>query len=281
MKRILVPTDFSPNADKALDTAVQIAKKAKATIVLVHACDLLELTFKDNLALKKEFNRKIIMEAKGKLSLMKKSIESTETVKVQIKLYEGLISETILHATKENKADLIVMGTLGNAGAKEKIMGSKTASVIGKTTIPLLAVPLLSNWTPPAKLLLAINNFSEGTNVAINPVFELAEMFNTEIHIVKFTKADEANAADYLAVERSGYAYAKKIQALHKNVAIKFIHLDGDKFEKTIEKFITKNYIDIVAMITHKRTFLKSIFNRSMTKKMSYHTSIPLLALPI
>ncbi len=281
MKRILVPTDFSPNADKALDTAVQIAKKAKATIVLVHACDLLELTFKDNLALKKEFNRKIIMEAKGKLSLMKKSIESTETVKVQIKLYEGLISETILHATKENKADLIVMGTLGNAGAKEKIMGSKTASVIGKTTIPLLAVPLLSNWTPPAKLLLAINNFSEGTNVAINPVFELAEMFNTEIHIVKFTKADEANAADYLAVERSGYTYAKKIQALHKNVAIKFIHLDGDKFEKTIEKFITKNNIDIVAMITHKRTFLKSIFNRSMTKKMSYHTSIPLLALPI
>ncbi len=281
MKRILVPSDFSPNADKALDTAVQIAKKAKATIVLVHACDLLELTFKDNLALKKEFNRKVIMEAKGKLSLMKKSIENTETVKVQIKLYEGLINETILHATKENKADLIVMGTLGNAGMKEKIMGSKTASVIGKTSIPLLAVPLLSNWTPPAKLLLAINNFSEGTNVAINPIFELAELFNTEIHIVKFTKADAANAADYLAIERNGSAFAKKIQALHKNVAISFIHLDGDKFEKTIEKYISKNNIDVVAMITHKRTFLKSIFNRSMTKKMSYHTSIPLLAIPV
>lgn len=281
MKRILVPTDFSPNADKALDTAVQIAKKAKAIIILVHACDLLELTFKDNLALKKEFNRKIVLEAKGRLSLMKKSIESAESVKVQIKLYEGLISDTILHAAKENKADMIIMGTLGNAGTKEKIMGSKTASAIGKTTIPLLAVPLLSNWTQPHKILLAINNFSEGTNVAINPVFELAELFNTDIHITKFTKADEADAADYLAVERSGSAFAKKIQALHKNVSISFIHLDGEKFEKTIEKYIAKNNIDIVAMITHKRTFLKSIFNRSMTKKMSYHTSIPLLALPI
>ncbi|OSZ77619.1 hypothetical protein CAP36_14700 [Chitinophagaceae bacterium IBVUCB2] len=281
MKRIVVPTDFSPNADKALNTAVQIAKKAKATLIVVHACDLLELTFKDNLALKKEYNRGVIMEAKGKLALLKKSIESVESVKVQIKLYEGDISNTIIHAAKVNKADLIIMGTLGNAGIQEKIMGSKTAAAIGNTTIPILAVPLLSNWTPPAKFLLAINNFAEGNNLAVNPVFELAELFNAEIHITKFTKEGTAKATDYLAAERVGNAYAKKLQSLHKNIQVSFIHLDGNKFEKTIEKYIAKNNIDIVAMLTHKRTFLKSIFNRSMTKKMSYHTSIPLLALPL
>ncbi|WP_147205682.1 universal stress protein [Segetibacter aerophilus] len=32
MKKILVPTDFSPNANKAIDLAVQIAKLAKAEI---------------------------------------------------------------------------------------------------------------------------------------------------------------------------------------------------------------------------------------------------------
>jgi nucleotide-binding universal stress UspA family protein len=280
MKKILVPTDFSPNASKALDFAVQIAKHTKAKILLVHACDLLELTFKDNLALKKEFNRKIIMEARGKLSLFKKSIEDTEKVTVQTKLYKGFIADTILHATKENKADIIIMGTLGSAGAKEKILGSKTAGVIGKTSVPVLAVPLLSEWDVPKNILLAINNFKEGTPDLVGIVFELAQLFNAEVHIVKFTDADTAHAIDYLSDERGGNAYVKKMQLMFKKVNIKFIHLDGHKFEKTIEKYITGNSIDIVAMITHKRTLLKSIFNRSLTKKMSYHTSIPLLAIP-
>jgi len=39
--------------------------------------------------------------------------------------------------------------------------------------------------------------------------------------------------------------------------------------------------IDILAMLTHKRSFTSSIFNRSMTKQMSYHAKVPLLAIPV
>lgn len=280
MKKILVPTDFSPNANKALDFAVQIAKNAKAKIILVHACDLLELTFKDRLALKKEFNRKIIHEANEKLSLCKKSIADTEKVPVQTKLYKGLITDTILHSANVHKPDLIIMGTFGNARAKEKIFGSKTAWVIGKINVPVLAVPLLSEWDIPKNILLAINNFKEGTPALVGIVFELAQFFHAGVHIIKFTDADTAHAIDYLSDERGGNAYIEKLQGIFKNVNIKFTHLDGHKFEKTIEKYITGNNIDVVAMITHKRTLVKSIFKRSMTKRMSYHTSIPLLAIP-
>lgn len=280
MKKILVPTDFSANADKALDFAVQIAKNTKARIVLIHACDLLELTFKDNLALKKEYNRKIILEAKGKLSLHKKSIEETEKVLLQTRLYEGLVTDTIVYAAKVNKADMMVMGTLGSAGVKEKIFGSKTAGVIGKIDIPVLIVPLLSEWSIPKNILLAINNFKEGTEKVIAPVFELAELFKAGVHILKFTDADTSSAVDYLANERSGMNYIKRLQTTFKTIPVGFVHLDGHKFEKTIEKYIIANKVDVVAMITHKRSFAKSLFKRSMTKKMSYHINIPLLALP-
>jgi len=280
MKKLLVPSDFSPNADKALNFAVQIAKYAKARIVLVHACDLLALTFKDNYALKKEYNSNIIREAKGKLGLLKRSIEETEKVPVTTKLYEGPITDTILHAAKVNKADIIVMGTLGDSAAKEKIFGSKTAGVIGKTNLPVLAVPLLSEWFEPKKILLAINNFKEGSESVIKPVFEMAALFTAEIQVAKFTDSDTAHAVDYLSTGRGGNAYLRQIQTWFKKANIQFVHLDGVKFSKTIEKYIDKNKIDMVAMITHKRSFMKSIFNRSKTKRMSYHIKIPLLALP-
>lgn len=280
MKKLLVPTDFSPNADKALDFAVQLAKKAKAKIILVHACDLLELTFKDNIALKKEYNRNRIKDLNAKLSVYRDSIKKSENVAIQTKLYEGLVTDTIIYAAETHRPDLIVMGTLGSASAKDKIFGSKTAALIGKTRVPVLAVPLLSEWAVPGKMLLAINSFLEGRKEVVLPVLELASLFNASIDIVKFSANRSVSAAGYLTIQRSGTNYIKKIQGIAPAVNCKFVHLEGHKFEKTIEKYISKNNIDMLIMITHKRSFAKSIFKRSVTKKMAYQSSIPLLALP-
>ena len=120
MKNILVPTDFSLNADKALDFAVQIANQAKAEIHLIHACDLIDTIFKDNQTMYKEYNQTICDKANENLSILKKSIEDTENISVHIKLYKGNITDAILQAADEHHADLIIMGTLGEAGLKEK-----------------------------------------------------------------------------------------------------------------------------------------------------------------
>ncbi len=45
MKRILVPTDFSMEAENAIQTAIPIAQAFKATIVLLH---VLEVSSKDS-----------------------------------------------------------------------------------------------------------------------------------------------------------------------------------------------------------------------------------------
>lgn len=280
MKKILVPTDFSANANKALDFAVQIARKAKAKIILVHACDLLELTFKDHMGLKKEYNRKIIKECREKLTLCSESIRKSEYVTVQKKLYEGFVADSILQAAQLYSPDMIVMGTLGSAGTKERIFGSKTAAVIGKAEVPVLAVPLESEWKEPHNLLLALNNFNEGKIQAIRPLIELAELYSSLLTVVKFSEALTATPHKYLSIERSGNSYVKKLEKSSKNLRTKFIHLDGHKFEKNMEAYIVKNNIDMVTMITHKRGWVKNLFNRSVTRKMSYHIDIPLLAIP-
>ena len=279
MKKILVPTDFSASANKALNFAVQIARQAKAEIYLIHACDLIETIFKDKQTMYEEHNQAIKDKANESLSLLKKSIEDTEKLSVHIKLYNGKITDTILQASEEHYADLVIMGTLGEAGLQEKIFGSITAGIIGKTNIPVMAVPLLSEWDSPKKILLMVNNSEEQPDMA-KSVFELAELFNATVHVAIFTDVDSAEAIDYLKDKRGVNSYEEKLKIKYKNTDIKSVHLDGHRFQETIDEYILEQPIDIVAMISHKRTFLESIFNRSMTKKMSYHTRIPLLAIP-
>lgn len=279
MKKILVPTDFSPNADKALDFAVQIAKQAKAEIILIHACEILNLTFNDHIDLKKEYNQTIIDKAMESLSLLKKSIEDTEQLTVKIHLFQGTVTDTILKVSEDQHADLVVMGTLGNAGLKEKLFGSKTAEIIGKTNVPVLVVGLLSEWDIPEKIALAVNEFEENPDTT-RFIFELAGLFNATVHVVIITDEDADQESDYLMRKKIIMDYVEKLKLRYKSTVIKHTCLYNHKFEEPIEEFITQQGMDILAMVTHKRTFLESIFNRSMTKKMSYHTQIPLLAIP-
>ena len=279
MEKILVPTDFSLNANKALDFAVQIARQAKAEIILIHACDLIDTIFKDNQTMYKEHNQTICDKANENLSLLKKSIEDTEKLSVHIKLYRGNVTDTILQASEEHHADLVIMGTLGETRLQKKIFGSITAGIIGKTNIPVMAIPLLSEWEIPEKIFLAVNNVDDQPDL-FKAVFVMAELFDATVHLGIFTDADTAGAIDYLNDERGIIAYEEKLNTLYKNSNIKYIHLDGHTFQETLEQYVLEKEIDILAMLTHKRTFVESIFNRSMTKKMSYYTRIPLLAIP-
>lgn len=281
MKKILVPTDFSPNADKALDYAVNIACYTNAKIILLHACDLIGHSFSDNVALKKSFNRKLILESKEKLKLRKKSIETSEHVSVQTVLYEGPVIDSITEAAAKGKADLIVMGTLGNAAASEKIFGSKTAGLIGKTVIPVLVIPLLGDWEVPRDILLALNHPEEGSADVIRPVVLLSKLFKAQLHIIQIARPIRGHLAGTSAVDQRGYEYATRMQQEYDWNLISFCKIYGHGFEKIIEKYIQDNHIQVVAMITHKRPLLKRVIHRSMTKKVSYHTGIPLLVLTI
>ena len=142
-----------------------------------------------------------------------------------------------------------------------------------------MAVPLLSEWDTPKKILLMVNN-SEDQPEMVKSVFELAELFNATVYVAIFTDVDSAVAVNYLKDKWGVISYEEKLKTKYPNADIKSVHVDGHRFQETIEEYVLEQRIDFVAMITHKRTFLKSIFNRSMTKKMSYHTRIPLLAIP-
>ena len=278
MKTILVPTDFSPNANKAFEYAVELAKISKAAIILLYVTDFSHASLNENIILQENYDKELMETTHRQLETMAQAAREVAGVSVSHQVYNGFVTEAIKKAAAKNKADLVLMGTVGNAGVREKLFGSITAAVIGDSDIPVLAIPLLYEWAAPENILLAMHDFTEAPQ-AIETVFKMAEFFKVPVLITVFTNEEDA-AAEYLSNKRNIEYFCKSKQQQYPSLQITAAPVYGDDFEHAIKAFIATNHTGILAMLTHKRNFIQSIFHRSMTKKMSYHTDIPLLSIP-
>jgi nucleotide-binding universal stress UspA family protein len=281
MKTILVPTDFSFCAGNAVDFAVQSAKILPAEIILLHAFEVKGNIYTDYMGVNKEFNQSLVDDAEQKLQQFKKSIEEAEAVAVSTKIYRGTVRDAIVETAIAENADLIVMGTLGANGFKGKIFGSKTAAVIGNTHIPIIAIPYDYEWKKPETFLIATNHFEKEPAI-LDFVFELADLYMAQVQVVVFTDEDDDKAATHLEHIRKTPQYEKALKQQYKEETLTATHLYGLEFEETLQKHIKEKEIDILVMITYQKEdgFWDRIFRPSKTKQVSYHTNIPLLAIP-
>ena len=280
MQTILVPTDFSLNANKALNYAAEVAKLSGAAVIIMHVTNLTHASINESVILSEPLDNIVFNGVNQQLDILVTATGEITRGKVEKQLYNGLITDAIQQAALENKVDLIIMGTLGDSGVQEKLFGSITAKLISHVAVPLLAVPLMYEWVPPKNILLAINHFKESREV-LTPLMKLASFLKAPIHVAVFTDEDNADAAEYLQNRRDIEQFCLSIQQQYPMLEVHPAAVYGHHFEEAIKSYIINNETGMLAMITHKRNFIESIFSKSLTKKMSYHTDIPLLSIPI
>ena len=135
--RLLVPTDFSPDADLALAWARVLAEKTGAALVVQHSCDLPVL-----LAGSPELDQTSILasiekSARERLAAIAKSLTGC---KVETLVSHGRPDVSILDAAQSAKADLIVMGTRGRTGLAHVVLGSTAERVLRRSHLPVVTL---------------------------------------------------------------------------------------------------------------------------------------------
>lgn len=279
MKKILVPTDFSASAVNAVNFAVQSAKTLPIDVTIIHVFDEADSMYTDYMGINKEYKAALKQDLRDKLDLLRLSILEAEGIAVKTKLIAGGITDAIMQEAKEEQTDLIVMGTFGANGILKKITGSKTAAVIGNSSIPVLAIPYEYEWKKPQRFLLATNHFEKEAKL-LNFLFELAALYMADVKVAVYT--DEQRDSAFTMVEHSHDAasFERMLKERYHESAIETTHLYGENFGETLQHHITRQQIDILVMITYQRSLISRIFHPSVTKQMSYITSVPLLVLP-
>jgi len=137
-----VALDGSEYSVKALEFAIDLAKKYQSQLILVHvvlrqiyAINPPEAGILAGTAIVRE------LEAEGKAILAK----GEETVKTQglpviVRLRQGVPAEELLRAAAEEKADLIVLGSRGLSQVKAFLLGSVSDKVSHHAKCPTLIV---------------------------------------------------------------------------------------------------------------------------------------------
>jgi nucleotide-binding universal stress UspA family protein len=281
MKKILVPTDFSACANNAVDFVVQTAKYLPVELTLFHSFELKGNVYTDYMGVNKEFNQSLLDDVHKNLADMKSVIEETEGVNVNTFVALTPLVDAIKIAVEEKGIDLVVMGTLGATGLKEKLWGSKTAAVIGYAQVPVMVIPYEFEWKKPTKVLLVSNQF-EKDPVILNYLFDMVDLFMAQLGIAVFTDEDDDKADTFMEHTHNLRQYEMMLKMEYKEDTLAASHLYGTDFEETLQWHIKENNIDILVMITYlkEKGFWERLFHPSMTKRMSYHTTIPLLVIP-
>lgn len=140
IKKILFPTDFSEPAEKAFEYAVFMAASYKAELALLHVVDQLHgQTYPEILALSpmgiaEKITKRAHEDLQTLVDRIKESVTATEAVR------EGKAWVQICEAAKEEKADIIVIGSHGRTGLSHVLIGSVAETVVRHSSCPVLVV---------------------------------------------------------------------------------------------------------------------------------------------
>jgi nucleotide-binding universal stress UspA family protein len=141
IKSILFPTDFSEGSALALKYAVDIANKYGAKIFVVHVIyDVAKASgwYVPHISMDQLYKD---IEEGAKKELDRFGVEELERMKnVEKHVLKGIPHEEIINFAKNNKVDMIVMGTHGRKGIDRILFGSTAAQVVRFAPCPVLTV---------------------------------------------------------------------------------------------------------------------------------------------
>lgn len=278
MQKILFPTDFSPAANRAFSYALELADAFDAELVTLHAFTSPDVSdvhmttelreFYDNMDLYEfESYRDAIpplvstAEAQGFGHIVMKHI-----------LRKGDAESTILEVAQTDAIDMIVMGTTGARGLKELFMGSIAGEVLENAPCPVLAVPENAAFDGKIDHIAFTTSFAAEEKTALLHLQRLFAPFQPTIHAIN---VDLAHTEEYTHRMESFAADFPD----HSN--LRFEVMDGTDIYESVTDYLDKHHIDIVAMVTHRRSFFQELFHYSRTKQMAYHADTPVLALKL
>jgi nucleotide-binding universal stress UspA family protein len=140
---ILVGIDGSEENRRAVDYAVNWAKKSKAKLVLTYVIKWSPYTFQtpeENEARHNRREEEIQTVRERVLEPMLESLES-EGLEISGVVHHGQVADSLIYIAKKHAATDIVVGRIGESGVKTLIFGSVVAKLIQLTHIPVTIVP--------------------------------------------------------------------------------------------------------------------------------------------
>ncbi|CAG0982431.1 hypothetical protein FLAV_01841 [Flavobacteriales bacterium] len=286
MKNILVPTDFSSCATLAAHQAILIAQQTKSSISFIHSINTPvewirynpSVPTKRAASLNAELDqfpefKKQMASAKLNLEILKKEAEKKK-VSASTDIAFNQVYSDIIEYAKAKKADLIVMGTVGNSGLKAALIGSNTSKIIRISTLPVLAISPKHQVTPITGITYTSDFEEENLNKNIIEIKNLALSTKASLKLLYI------NTPTFFESTKYSIQKLNNIMLKYKLAKCDYAVYNDFTVEEGISNYIQSHPTNLVAISTHNRKGIARLFYDNITELLLGKLDKPLLIFP-
>lgn len=273
MFTIIVPTDFSDTARNAVDFALKMANDMhNVRVVLYNAYSKSAVGIDGTpLSIDPDTNRQITLMA---LQNLRNEFPVRSGLTVDILAEVGDLTPTLAQMAAEKKADLAIMGINGASRIEQVLIGSSTLSVVNKASIPVLIVPPDAVYKKIRKVLFCSDLKEVEKTTPLDHLKTVLDMFGSKL-VIGHVSTNHYN--DTLHQQKVEIA---KLNDLLSAYEPEFAVLPMGDFTESTSQLATDKHVDLLITVPRKHSFFENLISPSHTKKLAYHSHLPVLAIP-
>lgn len=258
MHRIIIPIDFSETSlNAARYTAQMLAGKEDCTAILYNnyeSPDDLDICMNYQQSLKREF-----------INAGVKNVECEREM-------GGDLIENISRMAHTIRATLIIMGITGKSAIRQAMFGSNTLKLIDGNLYPVMIIPPDAVFKGIRNVALAsdLKNVQDVTPDTL--ISSVLEILDPKLHVIHVSR--EA----YQSLPPEQNREKDRLTKMFKRFSPEFHFIVKHDFFDALDHFVKEMSVDMIITIPRHQSNATSIFKTTHTKRLAYHSHIPILA---
>ena len=274
---ILLPTDGSTAAEHALSAVTPIAEQYDATVHLLTAFDLSEVTP----SLREQARSQLHDHGTAAIERLAATASQLESEMAVIETMQP-VHEAILEYAEDHEIDLIAMGTHNPGTLRRFTMGSVTRRTVRSSDCPVLVVGEDTTVSANPQGILLPTDGSAAAAGSATHALELCEAFEATLHVINVVDLtgpwSTIESSDLLlAFEAAGKQAVDAIieRADDRDIAsVQTSVISGYPAESIVD-YVEQRPIDLVVMGTHGRSGIERALLGSVTEAVIGNAAVP------
>jgi len=263
MKHILLPTDFSETSQKAAVFAMDLFGNEGMEYTLL------------NTYLKQAYRNALIplqlnteqASRNGLRRMERRCRKHAGEVYIARRSSFEQLAKAVNDMHESKPVDLVVMGTQGEGNYGR--VGQNSNSVVTGSTPPVITVP--AQWRPaPLSRILFADDGQGVSRASLEPLLDIARRTGAHVTILHVgSTTEDPRSKEQLRI----------LHTLFGEVPHGFNSVEGPDVIEAMDRLVVEQDMQLVAVLRRKRSFWDRMLRGSTSKRLSMHTTVPLLVL--
>lgn len=270
--KVVIPTDFSVQADFAYVMVKNLAKKSNMEVTFLHVLnvpDTVTMNTEGQIETCGEIDIDYVQKQKDMADQKLAALKAEHGSEINTALVLGRTTTGIIEYSEQNGYDLIAMGTKGSSGLAERIVGSEAQIIARKSSVPVLTL-MCDRTDLELNNVLLVHDFSENGPQNLQLLKLFVKVFNTKLHLLQISDSDQKE--EEIKANMKKFAENNGLTEYSAHV------IEDTNVETGVTHFNQMHDMDLVCIGTHGRG---GVLHQSATETLINHLYKPVVSFKI